>query len=303
MQEINVEFDALFAIWKNRTEQAGEKITETAAETRRAFYTDFGWAGSNYDGRLTLKEIAATVRAYVKEKYPTCKFSIRTKYASMCQELLVEIKEFPGKMYMTADDLREYGLWDGTQYKPEVSKMFNRLCRNGYFNLSCWDDEDLIKAYGEACEVMNFYAIKTEYFQNVLDDVDRFVKSYNYEDCDAMIDYFDVNFYFFGTKFESCKQVSKVARVADKMPTAPAPQNSQPDQEQPKQLEADYTVTADTDTRDNSPLWVVKLKKYVDRQTFDAIRDEFKKIGGYYSRFKGGFIFREDPTGKIKLAA
>jgi len=111
MKEINCEYDALFPIWKNRKEQqTGETITETAESTRVNFYTQNGWCGKNYSGSRTLKEIAVIVRTYMKEKYPTCKFSVRTAYASMCQELIVKIKEFPEKMYKTGDDLRKEGL-------------------------------------------------------------------------------------------------------------------------------------------------------------------------------------------------
>ena len=79
MKEINVEYDALFHIWKDRQEkETGEQIRETAEGTRRQFYTMNGWEGSRYDGNLSLKEIAKIVRAYVKEKYPLYKFSVRT---------------------------------------------------------------------------------------------------------------------------------------------------------------------------------------------------------------------------------
>lgn len=65
---------------------------------------------------------------------------------------------------------------------------------------------------------------------------------------------------------------------------------------------ANYTIKADTDTRDGSALWVVTLSARVDRDEFDRIRAEFKTIGGYYSKFKKGFIFREDPTDKLNQA-
>lgn len=92
--------DALFSIWKNRREvETDEKVQETADSTRRQFYTDFGWEGSNHDWNRSLKEIAQIVRAYVKEKYPTYKFSVRTSYASMCQELHVALKEAPTNIY------------------------------------------------------------------------------------------------------------------------------------------------------------------------------------------------------------
>lgn len=231
MKEINCEYDALFPIWKNRKEQqTGETITETAESTRVNFYTQNGWCGKNYSGSRTLKEIAVIVRTYMKEKYPTCKFSVRTAYASMCQELIVKIKEFPEKMYKTGDDLRKEGLtehiktticygeregepYEYDKYTEEVETMLKRLNANHLFNKDSWDDEDLIKAYEEAIEISDFYAIRTEYFDSVIKDIDAFVNSYNYSDCDGMIDYFDVNFYYFGCGTSECKIVPKTARI------------------------------------------------------------------------------------------
>lgn len=72
MKEINVEYDALFTVWKNKKEvETGEEIKETADSTRSQFYTMFGWEGSNHDWNRSLKEVAQIVRTYVKEKYPT----------------------------------------------------------------------------------------------------------------------------------------------------------------------------------------------------------------------------------------
>ena len=244
MQEINAEYDALYKIWKDRYEsESGEKVTETARDTRRKFYTEFGWEGSRYDSKLSLKEIAQIVRAYIKEKYPTCKFSVRTKYASMCQELIGEIKEFPAQMYKTADDLRKEGIRESVtttitwgdkkgepytywKYTDEVEEMLRKLNRNGLFEKSSWDDDELLEAYENARQKSTFYAIKTEYFKSVVDDVNSFIKSYNYEDCDGMVDYFDVNFWFFGIKDSDCKQVEKVARVKTTKTDVPATTDS-----------------------------------------------------------------------------
>lgn len=62
-------------------------------------------------------------------------------------------------------------------------------------------------------------------------------------------------------------------------------------------LNHEITITADIDTRDNSALWVIKLVNKVDYEEFKRIEKEIMKpIKGYYSRFKGGFIFKYDPT-------
>ena len=57
-----------------------------------------------------------------------------------------------------------------------------------------------------------------------------------------------------------------------------------------------YTVTADTDTRDNSRIYVVKLNVSLSKEEFAEEREKMKNCGGYYSRYKHGFIFKDDPT-------
>lgn len=301
MSEINCEYDALFKIWKDKTQDlTEEEKKETASASRRNFCTAFGWEGSRYDSNLTLKEIAKIVRNYVKEKYPTCKFSIRTHYASMCRSLSVELKEFPAKMYKTVDDLRAEGLTEAKtyidsngkevtyqEYTEEIQTMLRRLRYNGYFELESWTDEDVFEAYEKAYKISYFYRIKTEYFTNVINDVESFIKSYNFEDIDSSIDYFHVNFYGGEVNYSSCKQVEKIERINDSEEKTPV-------------VYDDVEIKKDVDTRDNSILWVVSLPGKVDRDQFNEIREEMKEKGGYYSRFKKGFIFREDPTSYFK---
>lgn len=61
-----------------------------------------------------------------------------------------------------------------------------------------------------------------------------------------------------------------------------------------------YIITADIDTRDNSPLWVVKITDKLTRDQYLEVATQFKKIKGYYSKFKSGFIFKYDPTSTLK---
>lgn len=57
-----------------------------------------------------------------------------------------------------------------------------------------------------------------------------------------------------------------------------------------------YTIIQDVDTRDNSVLWVVKPNTFLGKDKFSEVNDAMKKIGGYYSKFKHGFIFRKEPN-------
>ncbi len=133
MQAINAEYDAAFPALKlayNRT--AETPTTETAESTRSEFYTANGWKGDNYSAGLSLKEIAQRVRAFIKEQFPTYKFSVRCSYASMCQELHVDMKEAPCKVYKDLDELTE----------QDVDDIICRASRNNVWGLTCWSPEE-----------------------------------------------------------------------------------------------------------------------------------------------------------------
>lgn len=299
MKEINVQYDALFQIWKNKKEaETGEEIKETADSTRSQFYTMFGWEGSNHDWNRSLKEVAQIVRAYVKEKYPTYKFSVRTSYASMCQELHVDLKESPVKIYKTFeelnnDDFREISkrlfMWD---YNDE-----NRI---NFLNASAEEKKKTIE------ESNSKYAyILNDATREVIEDVDAFVKFYNYEDCDGMIDYFDVDFYYFGCCQDNgakIKIVPKTARIKNKNASV---KTSSKGKEQPEKIEEkpdgiSYKITHGEDTRDGSELWLVRINETLTREQYLAENKAMKDRGGYYSKFRHAFIFRVDPTEILK---
>lgn len=299
MKEINVQYDALFQIWKNKKEaETGEEIKETADSTRSQFYTMFGWEGSNHDWNRSLKEVAQIVRAYVKEKYPTYKFSVRTSYASMCQELHVDLKESPVKIYKTFEELNN----DDFQ---EISKRlfmwdYNTENRINFLNASAEEKKKTIE------ESNSKYAyILNDATREVIEDVDAFVKSYNYEDCDGMIDYFDVDFYYFGCCQDNgakIKIVPKTARIKNKNASV---KTSSKGKEQPEKIEEkpdgiSYKITHGEDTRDGSELWLVRINETLTREQYLAENKAMKDRGGYYSKFRHAFIFRVDPTEILK---
>lgn len=299
MKEINVQYDALFQIWKNKKEaETGEEIKETADSTRNQFYTMFGWEGSNHDWDRSLKEVAKIIRAYVKEKYPTYKFSVRTSYASMCQELHVELKESPIEIYKPFEKMTD----------EEFLQISRRLYyydneKIEYFlNASADEKKKIIE------ESTNSYRfILNDVTSAVIEDVDAFVHSYNYEDCDGMIDYFHVDFYYFGCCRDngaSVKIVPKTARIKNKKASVRT-SGKKEEQPQPEQIEAkangiSYKITHGEDTRDGSKLWLVRINETLTRDQYLAENKAMKDRGGYYSKFRHAFIFRVDPTEILK---
>lgn len=123
------------------------------------FYTQNGWAGSNYDSKLSTKEIAAKVRSYAKKNFPEFKFSIRTEWSMYTDSMYIELKE-------------------GTCI-PFVEG--SRSAERGYM-----DTMNTVKGWEKE--------LTPEMFK-VLDAVTIYANSFKYDDSDSMQDYFDTNFY------------------------------------------------------------------------------------------------------------
>lgn len=281
MQEINTEYDILFAVWKDRKEkQTGEKVTETADSTRSRFYTEFGWEGSNHDWNRSLKEIAGIVRGYVKEKYPTYKFSVRTSYASMCQELHVDLKESPVNIYKSYEELTE----------KDIHILTRKLRANGKFKKDSWYPEELKEAILNAWESSDFYKVINDKTQAVINDVDAFVNSYNYHDTDAMIDYFDVDFYYFGCvrdNGENIKIVPREEKNSKNKEIAAKEKNTD--------IFKDFEITESIHTKTGEKIYLARNKEPLTPDEFRAVREQMQGFGGYYSRYTHSFVFKENP--------
>lgn len=210
MKAINTEYDQLFPIWKHRyNATSNEPTQDTADSTRSEFYTANGWEGSKHDWSRTTKEVAACIRAYVKEIYPTYKFSVRYSRASMCSEIHIELKEAPADIYKTYEELNDNEKYQGN------SSIRAKLERNQLFNgENGWKEEEFKNAVLKAWKESDFYKVYNDLITAVIADVNREVNSYNFSDCDGMIDYFHVDFYYFGVKIaDDFKIVEKTARI------------------------------------------------------------------------------------------
>lgn len=127
--------------------------------TAMNFYTANGWAGSNYDSKLSTKEIAAKVRAYAKKKFPGFKFSIRTEWSMYTDSMYIELKA-------------------GTCI-PFIEG--SRSAERGYMSTM-----NTVKGWEKD--------LTPEMFK-VLDAVATYASSFRYDDSDGMQDYYDTNFY------------------------------------------------------------------------------------------------------------
>lgn len=293
MKAINQEYDQLFPIWKKRFNMASaEPTTETADSTRMSFYTQNGWEGSKHDWNRSLKEVAQIVRAYVKEMYPTYKFSVRTSYASMCQELHVDLVNAPQEIYKKFDELTH----------DEIVQVWLKAGRNYYVpSYGCLDDA-MMEKVREAYSKYKILLVMTEVAEAVIKDVDREVNSYNYEDCDGMIDYFHVDFYYFGCGISDKFQVvEKTARIKNKArATAPATTEAKAETTEENsvvpEIAQEYEIKEDVHTKTQEVIFVVKIVRTLSREEYIKVAERMKSLGGYYSRFKHGFVFKENPA-------
>lgn len=123
------------------------------------FYTANGWAGSNYDSKLSTKEIAANVRAYAKKNFPEFKFSVRSEWSMYADSMYIELKSGPCVSFVEGSISAERG------YMSTMSSV------------KAWKDELTPKVFA------------------ALNAVSNYASSFRYNDSDGMQDYFDTNFY------------------------------------------------------------------------------------------------------------
>lgn len=124
-----------------------------------SFYTANGWAGSNYDSKLSTKEIAAKVRSYAKKNFPDFKFSVRSEWSMYTDSMYIELKAGTCIPFVEGSRSAERG------YMSTMSSV------------KAWKDE-----------------LTPEMFK-VLDAVVTYASSFRYDDSDGMQDYYDTNFY------------------------------------------------------------------------------------------------------------
>lgn len=123
------------------------------------FYTANGWAGSNYDSKLSIKEIAAKVRDFAKKNFPEFKFSVRSEWSMYTGSMYIELKAGICIPFIEGSRSAERG------YMSTMSTVKG------------WENE-----------------LTPEMFK-VLDAVTTYASSFRYDDSDGMQDYFDTNFY------------------------------------------------------------------------------------------------------------
>lgn len=163
MQAINEEFKRLFVIWKDLPDTetdngyGSDGDGMSASEYVSHVYSEYRWEGENYKRykEYSTKRICEHIRTWLKETYPSYKFSVtKDGYQSINVALMAaDFYPFKDKEKLHGD-IRNYSLRDDGEDSPLTDR-----CR----------------------EVMR--------------NVKAFVDSWNFDDSDIQTDYFCTNFY------------------------------------------------------------------------------------------------------------
>ena len=60
-----------------------------------------------------------------------------------------------------------------------------------------------------------------------------------------------------------------------------------------------YEVSEDIDTRTGEKIYLVKVVEKLSREEYITVNKYIKSLGGYYSKFKHAFLFKENPSEKL----
>ena len=167
MQAINTEFEQLFNQWKDRKEvdYNGYENDYTEAQTSWQYtdyvWNEYRWRGSRC-GTVGFFDLADEFRKFVKQAYPNCKFSIRTGKATWTPTYEICLEKADFEAFTEA-------------YRK--SPNFEGYADIGYSHGIGGEDK------------------LTDRCREVMENVRQFCESFNFDDSDAMVDYFSVGFY------------------------------------------------------------------------------------------------------------
>lgn len=161
------------------------------------FYTQNGWAGSNYDSNLSMVDICKKIREFCKQ-FKGYKFSVRKRDYSC---LIIDLKESPfeitnaERMYNFFANEKASGLGWRNFWIDEKNLEWSDLTEEQKQIVSKDYAESWCKYHqlngNPDCDWLN------PEVKEVLSKVYAYMQSFNYDDSDGMIDYFNCNFYHY----------------------------------------------------------------------------------------------------------
>lgn len=182
-----------------------DRMQEGGMKPMEHSYTGGGWEGTKYDSNLSTKDIAKNINDYAKKEFPDVKLSRKTDYNGIDIHVMSSDKD----LYASASDIDKMSdkqvsdtIRDSIGGYTRMDDWLNdnnRKSADGTFTVK--DERDYLK------EQLNTYKSRkgdnvsgnewylSDYGKKVISGLNKEMNSYNYDDSDGMVDYFNTNFY------------------------------------------------------------------------------------------------------------
>lgn len=154
---------------------------ETYKQNPTQNYTGHGWEGKLHQSNLSTKEIAQAFRLTLKHRYPECKFSVTQEVFSGGASISIRLMEAPYDVFSTPDKRKAEEVARFPMTPEDILTRWSRIKENGHNEVNQFYIEEDYILNDKGREIMTFCK--------------KLMDSYNYDDSDAMIDYFSTNFY------------------------------------------------------------------------------------------------------------
>lgn len=102
------------------------------------------------------------------------------------------------------------------------------------------------------------------------------------------------------TPYEVEKVVKKTIKAEKKNTTSTTTETAQTEETDVNAYA--YEVSEDTDTRTGEKIYLVKVAEKLSREEYITVNKYIKSLGGYYSKFKHAFLFKENPSEKLNIS-
>lgn len=177
-----------------------DKMEENGVKPMKHSYTGGGWEGTKYDSNLSTKEIAKNLNDYSKKQFPDVKLSRKTDYNGIDMYVMSSNKD----MFVTDSDIDKMNFNDLEQvtrsngfnwWAKDNVKDYNTNRSYSIDDVRKYAKESLNTTRNHDSNVSGNEWYLSDYGKKVISGLNKEMNSYNYDDSDGMVDYFNTNFY------------------------------------------------------------------------------------------------------------
>lgn len=146
-------------------------------------YTGNAWQGDRYDNSLDIKEIAKRVRLELRKEFPLCVFSVTIERYSGGQAMNIALMSAPFEAVLHIGNIDPIS----RVFTPSNTPITGEAQLNGYAFRDGFNSTNP-KGLNNGAQLSKegWHAMEKAY---------QIANSYNFDDSNAMIDYFHTNFY------------------------------------------------------------------------------------------------------------